>query len=126
MRDRESGPGTLLRDDHGRLVVRLFFVYMVRVAKVLETEIRMALQDTLEPVLDPEMAAIFEQYEAGERQGQRKMLKRLLGQRFGVLSPHAVARIDGSSVGELELMELRVLTAPTLDEVLGHPVDQTS
>lgn len=29
----------------------------------------MALQDTLEPIFDPEMQAIWEQFEAGERQG---------------------------------------------------------
>ncbi len=126
--------GKLLAQTHGPLVVRLFFVYMSGVAKLSAAEIRMALQDTSEPVFDPEMQAVWEQFEAGERQGklkgeidgQRKTLKRLLGQRFGVLSAHATVRIDSASVGELEAMELRVLAAPTLEEVLGKPIDSAS
>lgn len=126
--------GLLLGRENGRLVVQLFFVYMTRVAKLSEAEIRMALQDTLEPVFDPEMQAIWEQFEAGERQGilkgklegeldgQRKMLKRQLGQRFGALPPQAIARIDSAAASDLEAMELRVLAAPTLDEVLGKEV----
>jgi hypothetical protein len=130
--------GILLQGDYGKLVINLLFVYMINVAKVSEAEIRMALQDTIEPVYDPDMAAVWEQYEAGERQGelkgelkgeikgQRKVLKRLLGQRFGVLDPQAIARIDGASVSDLEGMELRVLTAATLEEALGKPDSNAS
>jgi hypothetical protein len=134
--------GELLRQGKGPLVIRSFLVYINAVAKVSDAEIRMALEDTLEPVYDPDLAAIWEQYEAGERQGElkgelrgelkgelkalRKMLKRQLGQRFGVLSSHAIARIDSASVGDLDAMELRVLTAATLDEVLAQPGDQAS
>jgi hypothetical protein len=124
----------VLRQEYGRVVIGLFFLYMKKVAKVSDTEIRMALQGTLEPVLDPEMAAIWEQFEAGERQGrlqgrldgqldgQRMVLKRLLAQRFGVLPASAVAYVEAATSKDLEAMELRVLTAPTLDEVLGKSI----
>jgi hypothetical protein len=138
--------GILLGREYGQVVIGLFVRYMIKVAKVSDTEIRMALQDTIEPALDPEMRAIWEQFEAGERQGimkgkvegeidgeikgeikrQRKTLKRLLGQRFGVLPVQAIARIDGAAIDDLEAMELRVLTAPTLEEVLGTPIDPAS
>ena len=90
----------------------------------------MALQETYEPALDPVIAAVWDQVEAGQREGeikgQRKVLKRMLGRRFGVLSPQAIACIDQASVSDLEAMELRVLTASTLDEALGRPAPRAS
>ena len=118
--------GQLLRRDHGRLVVGAFFVYMRRVSKVSEAEIQMALQDSLEPLLDPELASLWEQFEAGERkdklEGERAFLQRQLVQRFGELPKTALARITSAAFNDLEAMSLRVLTAATLDEVLGTPV----
>jgi hypothetical protein len=62
-------------------------------------------------------------YEKGvheaELRGQRKVLKRLFGQRFGVLPPDVIARIDTASAEALDAMDLRVLTAATLEEALG-------
>jgi hypothetical protein len=55
----------------------------------------------------------------GELKGQRKVLKRLFGQRFGVLPPDVIARIDTASAEALDAMDLRVLTAATLEEALG-------
>ncbi|MBK9259461.1 MAG: hypothetical protein IPM54_06445 [Polyangiaceae bacterium] len=37
-----------------------------------------------------------------------------------------LARIDAASAAELEAMELRVLSASTLDEVLGSPTPGSS
>jgi len=122
--------GLLLGRENGRLVVATFLVYMKKVAKVSETELRMALQETYEPALDPEIAALWDQFEAGQREGeikgQRKLLKNQLSQRFGVLSPQAIACIDQASARELEAMGSRVLTASTLDEALGRPAPRVS
>jgi hypothetical protein len=104
------------------------------VAKVSEAEIRMALEDTSEWVLDPDIAAVWRDYDEGKRQGeidgeimgQRKMLKRLLDQRFGVLPADAIRHVFGVSVYNLDGMIQRVLTAPTLDEVMGWPIDPAS
>lgn len=46
-------------------------------------------------------------------------LLRLLGQRFGTLPPQALAHKEKASLQDLERIELRVLTAPTLEEALG-------
>jgi len=84
----------------------------------------MALQDMIEPMLDPEMMALWEQFEAGERKGkldgERTVLLRLLGQRFGTLPPSAIARIEAATMLELDAMTLRVLTAGSVEEVLGQ------
>ncbi len=57
--------------------------------------------------------------------GQRNMLLKLLGLRFGALSDATVARVNAAEGAELELWAERVLTAPTSptcsvpDEVAG-------
>jgi hypothetical protein len=56
----------------------------------------------------------------GQREGQRGMLTKLLRQRFGALPDEALARIDAAGALELEGWFDRVLTAPTLVEVLGE------
>ncbi|MBK9266395.1 MAG: hypothetical protein IPM54_42240 [Polyangiaceae bacterium] len=55
----------------------------------------------------------------GELKGRRNALKQLLGARFGELAQEALARIDAATAKDLDAMVLRVLTANTLDEVLG-------
>jgi len=125
---RDEAAARLLAEQGGR------FASDVHARAEAERERSKALEDTIEPVLYQPIAEIWDQYEAGERQGeikgelkgQRKTLKRQLRQRFGVLSAHAVARIDSASIDDIEAMELRVLTAPTLDEVLGKLVDSAS
>ena len=53
----------------------------------------------------------------GRLEGQRALLQRLLRQRFGVLSPEAVQRVDQASARDLESWAENVLNAGTLDEV---------
>jgi hypothetical protein len=61
--------------------------------------------------------------EQGRQQGQqrerREMLLDLLRQRFGMLPDTAVARVNAADMGELRVWSGRVLTATTLDDVLG-------
>ncbi|WP_437564198.1 hypothetical protein [Sorangium sp. So ce542] len=49
------------------------------------------------------------------------MLLRLLGARFGVLPDAAVARVNAADIGERDRWSERVLTAPTLADVLSEP-----
>ena len=53
-------------------------------------------------------------------EGQREMLLKQLGKRFGVLPTDAVARVNTANPGELEALFDRLFTAPTLADVLGE------
>jgi hypothetical protein len=55
----------------------------------------------------------------GELKGERKILVRLLQLRFGDLSEGIVERVRAAGSEQLESWADRVLTARTLDEVLG-------
>jgi hypothetical protein len=55
----------------------------------------------------------------GRSQGQREMLVRLLGKRFGALPEDALARVNAAGPAELEAWFDRVLTAAKLTDVLG-------
>jgi hypothetical protein len=125
---------------HGALVIAGFIVYLKTVGKVREEEVRMALQEAVGNSIAEEILFGAERrYEKGvhdaelrgertgelrgelqgELKGQRKVLKRQFGQRFGVLPPEVIARIDTASAEALDAMDLRVLTAATLEEALG-------
>ena len=54
----------------------------------------------------------------GERTGQRKLLLKQLTSRFGKLPEAAVSRVNAAGVTQLETWAERVLTAPTLAEVI--------
>ena len=53
----------------------------------------------------------------GIEQGERKLLRRQLRRRFGLLPPEADERIDRASTRDLESWAENVLDAGTLDEV---------
>jgi hypothetical protein len=53
-------------------------------------------------------------------EGQREMLLKQLGKRFGVLPIDAVARVNTANPGEIEVLFDRLFTAPTLAAVLGE------
>ena len=55
----------------------------------------------------------------GEVRGKRGALLLLLRQRFGRLPAAAIARIDKAGAAELDGWFSRVLTASSLDEMLG-------
>jgi len=114
----------LLQEPNGKLVLRVFFVYITRVAKVSEAQLRTLLQEFIEPQLDPEMVAVWTQFEAGVKEGElkraRSTLQRLVVQRFGALSSAHVARLETASLDDLDAMTLRVLTAASVEEVLGE------
>ena len=132
----------VLQGPNGRLAMRVFLVYVKAVAKVSEADVQTSLQELIESRLHPEMMAAFKQleeaqraYREGQREGElrgelrgvlkgqrestRSTLQRQLTHRFGALTPAAVARLESATLDELDAMTLRVLTAATVDEVLG-------
>ncbi len=132
----------MMEDSRGRLAVQMVIVYFRHVAKVPEAKLRMALQDVYEPVLDPELSALWDRYEEGrtiarraerrgrvkgkregivegKRLGQLELLQCQLSQRFGPLPAKALAHLQQATLQDLEGIQLRVLTAATLDEALG-------
>jgi hypothetical protein len=134
---------TLRRQPHGGLVIAAFIVYLKTVGKVLEEDVRMALQQAVgnsiaDEILfgaerriekawnDGQLDGQLKGELRGELKGQRKLLKRLLGQRFGTLSPEAIARIEAAASDDLEAIGLRLFTATTLEEVLGKPTNEAS
>ena len=112
----------LLQDPNGTVVLGVFFVYMKHVAKVSEAHMRSVFKEFIEPQLDPEMVAVWTQFEAGEKKGELKgelsILRRQLTQRFGTLSSAHVARLESASLDDLDAMALRVLAAESVDAVL--------
>jgi predicted transposase YdaD len=57
----------------------------------------------------------------GQLDGQRKLLLKQLRARFGDLPEVAVARVNGADATQLDVWAERVLSAPTLAEVLKSP-----
>lgn len=55
----------------------------------------------------------------GIKRGQQQTLRRLLQARFGALPDAALARLFAADSPELDLWTDRILTAPTLVDVLG-------
>jgi flagellar biosynthesis/type III secretory pathway protein FliH len=62
---------------------------------------------------------IKEGLKQGVQKGQQTMLLKQLQTRFGTLSEATVARVNAAGTAELELWAERILTAPTLDDVLA-------
>ena len=54
----------------------------------------------------------------GREEGQRRVLLKLLGLRFGQLSPEVVALVDQAESDVLERWTERILTASSVEEVL--------
>ena len=61
----------------------------------------------------------------GRSEGKRDLLLLLLRQRFGRLPAAAVARIGKAAAVELDAWSGKVLTAASLDEVLGAKARRT-
>jgi hypothetical protein len=83
-----------------------------RIAKLLETTARKGQNKVNMDVLD-------ELKREGRVEGEARMLLRLLTARFGSVPAEAKARILAATEPTLARWSLRVLTAPTLEAVLG-------
>jgi hypothetical protein len=74
--------------------------------------------------MQPHNQAWFDGYKAkleakGRVEGERLVVRRLLVRRFGKLPSWALGRIDAANEAKLRRWADRVLTAPTLERVLG-------
>jgi hypothetical protein len=81
---------------------------------------------TEEDTVSAEIQAWFEDYRnklrsEARNEGERSLLLRLLGVRFGELPAAAVARVETATMADIERWGERLFTAKTLDEVLGDP-----
>ncbi len=57
--------------------------------------------------------------ERGLEQGERRLVLRMLAQRFGELPTAVVKRLDSMSASEIESLSDRILTAATLHDLFG-------
>jgi len=55
----------------------------------------------------------------GLAEGERRAVLRLIGKRFGSVPEWATQRVDALSASDLEQVELRILDAPSLEDLLG-------
>lgn len=65
------------------------------------------------------MTTAQEWVEQGVEKGQRELLIRLLGQRFGRLSEEHLARLEQATADELQAWGDRLLAAQQIDEVFS-------
>jgi hypothetical protein len=86
---------------------------VTKIAKLLETTARKGQKETRMDVLD-------ELKREGRVEGGARILLGLLAARFGSVPAEARARILGATEPMLARWSLRVLTAPTLEAVLGR------
>ncbi len=56
--------------------------------------------------------------EKGRNEGETHLLRILLQQKFGVLSPYMEERLQTATQPELDRLATRILTATTIDEVM--------
>jgi len=56
----------------------------------------------------------------GRKQGKAALLQRQLARRFGPLSDPVIHRLAGTSIEQLESWAIKVLNAPSLDDVLDQ------
>jgi hypothetical protein len=84
---------------------------------VNEEEVKVAMRSAYDYLMEK---AHHEGHHQGRSQGKRETLLLLLGERFGALPQALIARIQAAGADELDRWARRVLSAPTLDEVLGE------
>ncbi len=129
----------------GTLVISAMIVYLMTAGKMSWQEIRMrfeeneGLDDAAEEIIflgqgrfdELQQLYVRRGVRQGVRQGVqqgvrdtlRNTLRKLLTQRFGELPQHINARIMSASTEELDAMTMRVITAPTLQDVFGGPTN---
>ncbi len=121
----------LAHPDPGDLLGALY-CYLLATANADPDALRKALENTLPDTLEAAMTNNLEKLlqrseqhgraegqAEGRAEGQAALLLRLLDRRFGTLPESAIARVRAGTETDLETWAERVLTASTLDEVLG-------
>lgn len=104
----------------GGLFISAVMPYLEEVTKLGEVGLKTAMHQALGGSVAEKILFAGERLiERGRREGEKAVLLRQLGQRFGALPVDAVASVHAATPSDLEEMLSRVLTAPTLDDVLG-------
>lgn len=65
----------LMQQPNGALALGVFVVYIRQVARVAEADVRTALDELIESRLDPDIMAVYKQFDAGLKKGLEKGLK---------------------------------------------------
>lgn len=82
------------------------------------------LENTGDMYTSQEIMEIYEEWQQrhraeGERAGMARLLMNLLAQRFGAVPPEVETRIQDASADTLTRWAERMLTAPSIDDVLA-------
>lgn len=100
-------------------------MYVEKVGGVPEEETIMALPNLLNLSPGEEVLYAHEirvrRFEEAKLEGKLELVSKQLARRFGVLPPEVTARLRIATTADLEEMGLRILSASTLDDVLGKP-----
>ena len=104
------------RAPNGRAALTIIFRYMFMVYERVAPE---ELIELLGQAVDEEGKR--KGLARGQLEGQRKLLLKQLRARFGDLPEVAVARVNAADNAQLDLWAERVLSAPTLADVLKSP-----
>jgi predicted transposase YdaD len=116
--------GEVVRDawnaPDGGAAIRMIFRYMFEVDDKLTVDElkRLAIAAIGEDVEEEIVTLADRLREEGRQKGERKVLLKQLTLRFGKLADAVVARVNAASVEQLETWAERVITAPTLAEVI--------
>jgi hypothetical protein len=94
--------------------------YLLEVNDITAERLRHVLESALDPeVLEAVMTGAEQLLEEGELRGRTRTLLKQLTLRFAPLTEDVTSRVRHASVEELELWAERVLTAKSVDDVLG-------
>lgn len=108
------------RSPVGGLFISAVMQYLEEVTKLGEVGLKTAMQQALgNSVAEKILFAGERLIERGRREGERAVLLRLLVKRFGALPADAETTVEAATPSDLERMLSRVLTASTLEDVLG-------
>jgi predicted transposase YdaD len=124
--------GSIIRDawnaPDGGAAIRRIFRYIFEVDDQLTVdELKQLATTTIGEDVEEEIVTLADRLREegrqkgeriGERTGERKLLLKQLTLRFGQLPEAALARVTAAGVEQLETWAERVLTAPTLAEVI--------
>ena len=112
----------------GREALSVILRYLLEVQKIEDPKLLLAAARAHGGVELEEVAmSAFDRVRAeGKAEGKAEMFLRMLTLKFGAPSDAIVERVRGASVAELDRFADRILSAATVEEVLGEPLSPRS